>query len=127
MPKKKDETPSSTSWKNKIRSNYIKTIKKSKKITLALNPNIIDSTTFFAFYQPYQSELYMPELNSQIIKDISEFDYIFDVSNTYDTLKSNYTDIVHVNQKSREIMSKIIAKKIIENISIEELEPTIRY
>ena len=52
-------------------------------------------------------------------KDIDDLNYIFDVSSAYDTINSNYIDVVHVNQKSKRIMSKIIAKKIIENIIIE--------
>lgn len=119
IPKKKDEIPFSKSWQKKIKNNYLTTIKKAKKITSALNSNVIDSTVFFAFYQPYQFELTGPELHEQIIKDISDFNYIFDVSNTYDTINPSFIDVVHVNQKSKQIMSKIIAKKIIENIIIE--------
>ena len=61
-------------------------------------------------------------MHEQIIKDIDDLNYIFDVSDAYDTISSNYIDVVHVNQKSKEIMSKIIAKKIIGNIIVEWLE-----
>ena len=111
------DKPYSKDWSNEIVNNYLSTIDLSKKISNALSSGRCN-IPFIAIYQPYKfREKNIPdsfELNvHQLIEiAIKNNPNIINISNVLDNHQDLYTDIVHVKQKGREIISKNIFNNI---------------
>lgn len=109
--------PFSDDWNESIVAKYFETLDLSNKVSQTLDSNKFGKSRFMAFYQPYQVPDEFLHTHSTIREKIDSLDYIFDVSEAYDSLGIHaYTDIVHVNQAAKHHMAKIIAEKIVAKL-----------
>ena len=94
-------------WAKEIKSNYFKTIQKSKDMTeKIIKPNKCERTFFIPIFQPLKPR---NKRTKELVKNIRtelKNNYIYDFSNLDEKLK--FTDIIHIDQKSKELVANEI-------------------
>ncbi len=111
----------SDEWLAQLIKNYYLTLVKAKKISEnVLNKNVCKNTKFFAFYQPISiknSGRYAKKIISETKSFFKNEDILIDLSNVIN--ESDFTDLVHVKQSAKKVISKEIFKKIYPYIKDE--------
>jgi hypothetical protein len=118
---RKEQQPFSESWNDRIVNKYFETLMLASKVTSTIESNRFGKTKFLAFYQPYQVPYTFTSKHKEIKDHIGSIMYTYDASSEYDSLgKEVYRDIVHVNQKAKEIMARKIADIVVKELQLED-------
>ena len=107
----------SNRWNKNITHNYFETLNKAKKITTIIEPNLMDQSNFLAFYQPFnldQTKNIIP-IHMKIKSKCQEFLWLHDISDVLLNINNAYTDAIHANHHSREIIAETMSKLIIKS------------
>ena len=116
---REEQQPFSNGWNEKIAEKYLETLKLASCFTSSIESQRFGKTRFLAFYQPFQVPEELVSAHSNIKSKIRSLEYAFDVSSEFDLLgKDIYSDIVHVNQRAKEVMGKKIAKIIATELQL---------
>lgn len=99
--------PFSEAWNKTIVDYYFETLDTAERLSGPIKATYFDHPVFLAFYQPYQVPEKFKASHQTIKKRADSVDYLYDVSNLYDSFGPNaYTDIVHVQQYARQAMAE---------------------
>jgi hypothetical protein len=115
----KEKNKDFESWTQKILENYFLVLEKTQNITLgSIKPNICLKSNFFVFFQPLNpqnNEVY--DMQKKIIKS----DLRGKVNNFHDLSlikdKLNFTDSIHIDDKSNFIVAKEIYDRLKTTVS----------
>ncbi len=106
------------SWAKKTKKNYFDTIKKSKRLTeKVINPNKCGQPFFIPIFQPIISPNDRTKKLVELVKSDLKNNNIYDFS--YLKAELNFTDFIHVDQVSKEIIAKEITL-LIKNLINKE-------
>lgn len=103
----------SDDWKNKVVSQYWRDLSKAKNITEEIiEPNLCKKTSFISIMQPGNPETKIQvDIWNELIKSQSIFKMNWthiDLSNMHN--KVEFTDIIHITQRSRKIISDELSR-----------------
>lgn len=103
-------------WLNITMRNYFKTIKKSKSLAIkTISPNFCNELKFMSFFQPMNVKDERLLLLHDSIRSKLETEEIIDLYNLSEKL--NFTDIIHIDQGSKNIVADEIFVHLVNSIN----------
>jgi hypothetical protein len=118
-PKTSNETEF-ISWAKKTKKNYFDTIQKSKRLTENfIVPNQCERSFFIPIFQPMVPPNDRTKKLVEIVRSELEDNGIHDLS--YLKSQLNFTDFIHVDQESKEVIARKIALLIKNSLNNKEI------
>ena len=118
---KKDVNFKSDEWLDNLIENYYLTLKKAKKISEnAIESNACGKTKFFAFYQPFsikRADGFTKKIMNETKSFFNNKEILIDFSELVS--ENDFTDLSHVNQAAKNVISSEIFKVIFPHIAQE--------